>query len=138
MEKLANPNSANALNLRDALMKCKEQIYLRSPFLDAGGKTITGGPGENLWEQVWTGYQMHIWRRDCESNPGPFVLSAREEPLHYLLELKLFWLEKVTCYQGTGDKNIFCEYIILGEVNFGILRGAHEHFGYYFEYHTRS
>ena len=45
------------------------QIYLRSPVLDAGGKT--GVPGENLWKQVWTGNQMHIRRQDWESNPGP-------------------------------------------------------------------
>ena len=48
-------------------------------FLDAEGKT--GGPGENLRKQVWTGNQMHIWPRDWESNPGPLVHSAREEPL---------------------------------------------------------
>ena len=31
---------------------------LRSPVLDAGGKT--GGPRENLRKQAWTGNQMHI------------------------------------------------------------------------------
>ena len=82
----ANPNSANALNLRDASMKCfLKQIYSRSPVLDAGEKT--GGPGENLRKQVWTGNQMHIRCRDWESNPGPLVHSAGEEPLRYLLPL---------------------------------------------------
>ena len=42
-------------------------------------------PGENLRKQVWTGNQMHIRRRDWESNPGPLVHSAGEEPLRYLL-----------------------------------------------------
>ena len=51
-----------------------KQIYSRSPVLDAGGKT--GGPGENLRKQVWTGNQMHIRLRDWESNPGPLVHSA--------------------------------------------------------------
>ena len=45
----------------------------------------TEGPGENLRKQVWTGNQMHIRRRDWESNPGPSVHSAGEEPLRYLL-----------------------------------------------------
>ena len=31
--------------------------------------------------------KMHIWRRDYESNPGPLVHSAGEEPLRYLLPL---------------------------------------------------
>ena len=59
------------------------QIYLRSPVLDARGKT--GVPGENLRKQVWTGNQMHIWCRDWESNSGPLVHIAGEEPLRYLL-----------------------------------------------------
>ena len=42
-------------------------------------------PGENLRKQVWTGNQMHIWRQDWESNSGPLVHSAGEEPLRYLL-----------------------------------------------------
>ena len=72
--------------LRDASMKCLETDLFRSPVLNAGGKT--GGPRENLRKQVWTGNQMHIRRHDCESNPGPLVHSAGEEPLHYLLPLQ--------------------------------------------------
>ena len=55
-------------------MKCLKQIYSKGLVLDAGGKT--GVPGENLRKQVWTGNQMHIRRRDWESNPGPLVHSA--------------------------------------------------------------
>ena len=66
-------------------MKCLETDYSRSPVLDAGGKT--GGPGENLRKQVWAENQMHIRRLDWESNPGPLVHSAGEEPLRYLLPL---------------------------------------------------
>ena len=59
------------------------QIYLRSPVLDAEGKT--GVSGENMRKQVWTGNQMHIQRRDWVSNPGPLVHSTGKEPLRYLL-----------------------------------------------------
>ena len=60
-----------------------ETDLFKKSILDAGGKT--GVPGENL--QVWTGNQMHIQRGDWESNPGPLVHSAGEEPLCYLLPL---------------------------------------------------
>ena len=59
MESLANPNSANTLNLRDA--SPGKQIYEISPVLDAGGKT--GGPGVNLRKRAWTRNQMHVSAR---------------------------------------------------------------------------
>ena len=67
-----------------SLCNAWRQISLRSPVLDAGGKT--GVPRENLRKQVWTGNQMHM-APGLVSNPGPLVHSAGEEPLRYLLPL---------------------------------------------------
>ena len=84
----ANPNSTNALNLRNASMKCMEtDLFKRSSFRC---RRETRGPGENLRKQVWTANQMHIRRRDWESNPDPLMHSAREEPLRYLLP-SIYW-----------------------------------------------
>ena len=103
------------------------QIYLRSQVLDAGGKT--GVPRENLWKQVWTGNQMHIWHRDWESNPGPLVDSAGEEPLRYLLPqfLLFFYLGQkknlLISLQTNpnfppGFPNILYEFLFLKQKNF--------------------
>ena len=53
MQSQANPNSANALNLRDAAMKQSETDH-RSPasLLEVVKcRRETGGPGENIWKQ---------------------------------------------------------------------------------------
>ena len=57
-ESQANPNSAKALNFRDASMKHSETNFLKNPVLDARWKTKV--PGENLQKHAWTGNQMHI------------------------------------------------------------------------------
>ena len=60
-ENQTNPDSENALNLRNSSMKCLE-TNLRWPVSDARGKT--GGAKENLWKQVWTGHQKHMRRQN--------------------------------------------------------------------------
>ena len=98
-------------------MKCLKTDLFKKSSLDAGGKT--GGPGENLWKQVWTGNQMHIRRRDWESNPGPFVHSAGEEPLRYLLPHLMIVFnydsiirpkDQIARYSNTGIGNIITSY----------------------------
>ena len=88
--KPGNLNSANALNLRDAAIKCLETDLLRSAHLDAGGKP--GDPEKTRRSkyklETKLAFSKHcnkwyIQHQDYESNPGPFVHSAGEEPLCY-------------------------------------------------------
>ena len=61
-----------------------ETHYLRSPVLDAGGKTR--GPGENLQKQAWPGNQMHKCQ-DWGWNPGLTGAKRRKTRYANLLPL---------------------------------------------------
>ena len=77
-ESQANPISANALNLRDA-SNTREQIYKRSPVLDAGGKT--GGPGKSTEASLdWNSNAYKC--RNRGSNPGLIGAKAKEDTLY--------------------------------------------------------
>ena len=68
-----------------------KQIYLRSPVLDAGGKT--GGPGENLWKEASLDWKPNAHKcQDRWWNPG--LIGSKRRTTH---TLTCFPLNLYTC-----------------------------------------
>ena len=81
-----NPNSAKCIEFKGRLheMRLETDLFKKSSFRCRRENRRTR-------RKVWTGNQMHIRRRDWESNQGPLVHSAGEEPLRYLLPQNKMW-----------------------------------------------